>query len=67
MKSGRINIIKIICCMIILLFHTYGFFGFNVNNETIMTFIELGACGCTIFFMCSGFCLQLGYGGGYME
>lgn len=64
MKSGRINVIKIICCMLILLFHNYGFFGFKVNNEIIMVFIKLGACCCTIFFMCSGFCLQRSTGGG---
>lgn len=46
----------------ILCFHAWTYYGFATKNLIVNELISVGAVGCTIFFVLSGFGLRMKYG-----
>ncbi len=55
------NFIRIFCMTQILLFHANNVYGLSFGNPIIDEFINVGAIGCTVFFMLSAFFLRQNY------
>ena len=62
-KTESLNLFRIFAMTQILLFHAKIYYGFTVNNSVIDELIKVGAIGCTVFFMLSGFSLRYNYSG----
>lgn len=55
------NFIRIFCMTQILLFHANNAYGVSFGTPIIDEFINVGAIGCTVFFMLSAFFLRQNY------
>ncbi len=63
-RNYVLDAIRILSFIWILLFHAKIHYGFSIGFGPINTMVNLGACGCSIFFVLSGFLLRRKYNGG---
>lgn len=59
--SNKVNLLRIFSCLWVLFFHAQIHYRYVTGIACIDTLIGVGAIGCTIFFILSGFSLRLGY------